>query len=109
MNDANELTTNQAFDDYASRFRWNYDNGGWYRGLGWDRYASNGPRWERLPTGTVNQTVEIMRRGDTRVCAVHFRGREPHEIWSGDIRTGSDFDRLLAIITDYMTRQDTSA
>lgn len=100
-----ELTDNQAFDDYAARFGWEYDNGGRYRGLDWDRYASNAHRWDRLPDGTVRQTVEIMRRQRTSACAVHFAGREPTEIWSGDIRTSTDFDRLLAIIADYMARQ----
>jgi hypothetical protein len=97
-----DLLDNQAFDDYAARFGWDYDNGAWYQGLAWDSYASNAHRWERLPDGTVNQTVVIMRRGRTIVRAVHFVGRTPNEIWSGDIRTSVDFDRLLAIIADYM-------
>jgi hypothetical protein len=97
-----DLSTNQAFDDYAGRFGWDYDNGGWYRGLPWDRYASGAHRWERLADGTVNQVVEILRRGRTTVCAVHNAGRVPREIWSGEIRTRADFDRLLAVIGGYM-------
>jgi hypothetical protein len=103
-----ELTDNQAFDDYAAKFGWDYDNSGWYRGLAWDRYASNPHRWGRMPDGTVHHTVEIMRRGRTTVAAVHFAGREPTEIWSGDIRTSVEFDRLLAAIAEYMVSWDIS-
>ena len=100
-----ELTDNQSFDDYAARSGWDYDNGGWYRGLVWDWYTSNAHRWGRLPDGTVGQTIEIMRRHPATVCAVHFAGREATEIWSGDIRTTTDFDRLLAVIAEYRASQ----
>jgi hypothetical protein len=103
-----ELTNNQAFDDYAAKFGWDYDNGGSYRCLAWDQYASNAHRWGLLPDGTVHHTVVIMRRQRDTVCAVHFVGLEPTEIWSGDIRTSTDFDRLLAIIADYMASQRTA-
>jgi hypothetical protein len=96
------LTDNQAFDDYAAKFGWDYDNGGWYRGLDWDRYASNAHCWNLLPDGTVHHTIVIMRRQRTTVAAVHFAGRQPTEIWSGDISTSAEFDRLLAIVTAYM-------
>jgi hypothetical protein len=96
------LTDNQSFDDYAARFAWDYDNGGQYRGLYWDRYISNSHRWGLLPDETVFHTVVVMRRERTTVCAVHFAGREPPEIWSGDIRTSGEFDRLLEIIAGYM-------
>jgi hypothetical protein len=46
-----DLTTNQAFDDYAPRFGWDYDNSGWYANLYWDRYASNAHR------GSASQTA----------------------------------------------------
>jgi hypothetical protein len=46
-----------------------------------------------------------MRRQRTAVCAVHFAGREHTEIWSGDIRTSTEFDRLLTIIADYVASQ----
>ena len=101
--------TNQAFDDYAARFGWDYDNGGQYRGLAWDWYASNAHRWDRLPDGTIQHAVVIMRRDRSTVCAVHFAGREPEELWSGDILTSADFDHLRAIIADYMTRQGGAA
>jgi len=104
-----ELTDNQAFDDYAARFGWVYDNGGRYRGLDWDMYASNAHRWGMLPDGTVHNTVMVMRRGRTTVAAVHFAGREPTEIWSGDVRTSGDFDRLMKIIAEYMVAQDTES
>ena len=104
---ATELTNNQAFDDYAAQFGWDYDNSGWYLGLAWDRYASNPHRWDRQPDGTVHHVVAIMRRERTTVAAVHFQGLEPTEIWSGDIRTGVEFDRLLEIIADYMKNWDT--
>jgi hypothetical protein len=100
-----ELTSNQAFDDYATRFGWACDNGGRYRGLDWDWYASSAHRWGRRPDGTVQQAVVVMRRQLTTVCAVHFGGRESKEFWCGDIRTSADFDRLLAIIADYMASQ----
>jgi hypothetical protein len=101
-----DLTTNQTFDDYAARFGWEYDNGGLYRGLTWDWYASNAHRWGGLPEGTVRHALVIMRRECTSVCAVHFGGHEPTEIWSGDIRTSTDFDRLRAVIAAYMAHQD---
>jgi hypothetical protein len=100
-----ELTNNQAFDDYAARFGWHYDNGGRYREFNWDWYASSAHRWDRRPDGTVQHFVVIMRRERSTVCAVHFAGGESTEIWSGDIRTSTDFDRLRAIIADYMNRQ----
>src|SRR5262245_36311853 len=99
-----DLTTNQAFDDYAAQFGWYYDNSGWYADITWDRYASNQHRWEPLEDNTVNQTIEIIRRGRATVCAVHFASRIPTKIWSGDIHTSADFDRLMAIIADYMAR-----
>jgi hypothetical protein len=98
------LTTNQAFDDYAARFGWDYDNGARYRDLLWDQYASSAHRWEPLPDGRVNQVVVILRRGRTTVCAVHFVGRTSTEICSGAIQTSTGFDRLLTVIADYMAR-----
>jgi hypothetical protein len=100
-----ELNTNQAFDEYAARFGWEYDNGGQYGDLAWDWYASNAHRWGRRGDGTVRHTVVIMRRNRASVCAVHFAGGESREIWSGEIGTSADFDRLCAIIDDYMSRQ----
>ena len=100
-----DLTNNQAFDVYAAKFGWDYDNSGSYRGLGWDQYASIAHSWGLQPDGTVHHRVVIMRRERTTVCAVHFSGREPKEIWSGDIRTSADLDRLLVIIAEYMAGQ----
>ncbi len=99
------LTDNQAFDDYAAKFGWDYDNGGRYRNLDWDRYASNEHRWRLLPDGTVHDTITIMRRERSTVAAVHFAGREPTEIWSGHITTTADFDRLMEIIAAYAAGQ----
>ncbi|MBI3406841.1 MAG: hypothetical protein HY040_00610 [Planctomycetes bacterium] len=96
------MSDNQEFDDYAAKFGWDYDNGGRYKGQIWDRYASNEHRWDKRSDGTVHQTIEIMRRGPATVAAVHFTGREPKEIWTGEIRTSAEFDELMAIIAQYM-------
>jgi len=84
---AEDLTTNNAFDAYAARFDWAYDNGGKYRDEHWDWYAGK-------VTGLV-----LMRQKPDRVCVVHFDGLKPTELWSGRVRTTKDFDTMLASIT----------
>jgi hypothetical protein len=100
-----ELPNKAAFNDYAARFGWDYDNGGLYRGLVWDWYASEAHCWGRNSDGTAQQAVVVMRREHT-VAAVHFHfGVQSTEIWCGDIRMKVEFDRLVAIIASYMTKR----
>lgn len=84
MSDA--LTTNQAFDDYAAEFGWEYDNGGSFAGEYWEWYSREEP------------TLKLLRQGPDRVALVRFGGSEPVEIWRGRIGTRAEFDGLLELI-----------
>ena len=83
---AENLTTNNAFDAYAARFGWAYDNGGGYRNEIWDWYA-----------GKI-ATIVLMRQAPDRVCIVRYNGLTPTELWAGNVRTTNDFDAMLSSI-----------
>lgn len=81
-----DLTSNQAFDEYAARFGWAYDNGQRYGDECWDRYEGH-------PMGIV-----LLRHANDRVCVVRFEGPRPVEIWSGALRTSDDFDLMVSSV-----------
>ena len=74
------LTTNQAFDDYAFKCGWVYDNGGWFQGEHWEWFV-------RSETGVV-----LLRQPPDRVALVQIEKRTVSEFWSGRIATSTDFD-----------------
>ena len=78
-----DLTTNQAFDDYAARFGWVYDNGGLYRGEYWEFYFRKDPN------------LQLLRQEPDRIAVVRFGGSSPIEIWSGRVATSDAFDQLM--------------
>jgi hypothetical protein len=84
MSMASDLTTNQAFDDYAARFGWVYDNGGRYRGEYWEYYFRK------------DSDLHLLRQGPDRIAVVRFGSSPPTEVWSGRIATSDDFDQLMA-------------
>jgi hypothetical protein len=90
-----DLTDNNAFDRYAARFGWAYDNGGYYRGEIWERFE-----------GRVRNVV-LMRGAQDQVCIVRFVEHIPSEIWSGTVRTTDDFDRMVASIDGKLEIDDT--
>lgn len=79
------LANDEAFDNYARRYGWEYDNGGWYACETWDWYS--GP-----VTGLI-----LARRPPKAVAVVRFDGLTPSEVWSGEIVTTCDFDRVMTI------------
>ena len=80
------LTENSAFDNYAAEYGWSYDNGGLYLGQHWDWYAGPTP-------GLV-----LMRQPPARVAVVRYHGLIPSELWSGQVLTNTDFDRVMALL-----------
>jgi hypothetical protein len=80
------LTTNSVFDEYAAEYGWSYDNGGSYLGQHWDWYAGQTP-------GLV-----LMRQPPARVAVVRYDGLSPSELWSGQVATDMDFDRVMALL-----------
>ena len=82
------LTTNQAFDDYAAKYGWDYDNGGRYRDELRDWYV-------REDAGLV-----LLRQSHEHVALVSFQGSAAKEIWSGRIETSEVFDLLMTMLED---------
>jgi len=81
-----DLTSNNAFDDYAAKSGWYYDNGGRYREEYCEWYIRDSP-------GPV-----LLRQAHDRVCIVRFDGLAPSELWSGVIRTSDEFDQMLIAV-----------
>ena len=92
-----DLTDNKAFDGYASRYGWAYDNGGKYLDQCWDWYSG------RIPG------VVLMRQPPTKIAIVRYDGLNPTELWSGQVATDQDFDRAMAAIGrfDYILKSRT--
>jgi hypothetical protein len=93
-----DLTDHNAFDRYAARFGWFYDNGMSYGGKSWERFERND-----------DSHVVVVRRGPDEVCVVRFEGATPFEIWAGAIRTTADFDRMVADTEGKLESDDTKA
>ncbi len=79
-----QLTDNKVFDDYVAQFGWVYDNGGQYRGEHWDWYA-----------GPVAGLV-LLRKPPDRIALVRYGALMSSELWSGQILSDLDFDRVMS-------------
>ena len=95
------------FDQYASEHGgWEYDNGWRYQ----DRYF--GASFAGKVFGNVQRGehdhLQMLREGDesTRTVIIHIVGSSITEIWSGEVCTKIDFDRMMDSVNEYILQYE---
>lgn len=87
------LDDHNIFDRYAAQAGWYYDNGWRYQDESWDAYRRAG--------FGVEDYLVILRKA-RRTVVLHYISENIHEIWSGQIATEDDFDKLVNFLNNYM-------
>ena len=81
------------FDAYAAKSGWGYDNGWTYQDKLWDAYA-----------GTLfgkGDHLVMLRDRHARLLVVHYIDDQATEVWSGQVDTQEDFDKVIKHIGHY--------
>jgi hypothetical protein len=97
-----EIFTGNRFDDYA------YQMGGWVYDNGW-RYQDEffGAAYVGKTFGdTEDDCLLMLREGGIpgRTIILHKQGNQLTEIWSGQVDTREEFDKMMRVVNNYSTR-----
>ncbi|QPJ62891.1 MAG: hypothetical protein G3M70_13815 [Candidatus Nitronauta litoralis] len=85
MNKTNDFVGLNEFDDYAKKFGWLYDNSWPFKNQNWESYFGPGEF----------SGYQMLRQTSGKMVLIKIAKPEPIAVWSGQVLTYSDFDKMI--------------
>ena len=104
-----ENDMNNEFEDHNEFEKYAWEQGGWAYDNGWgykDEFF--GESYEGKNFGDAKKGdydfLQMLRNGNvpTKTYVIHFIGEKLNEIWSGNVVTKSDFDKMMEFVDNYI-------